>query len=404
MRKLMSNISTKGRGLSLYDLRSLAQNEPEAFVHKIQTLVDDGKLKFSDFHDLRSLYAAFADVQVPVIMDIAGGTQRAIMASAFPILTGTAAIAAINDAYNAVSTIGQELVTEIEDPKKVTTIAAIEALDSEKDEVKDHEDFPEIGTTEEMVEIRHKQNGRILRIHQNMIDENEIADIVSRINKLGEIASDHIEEQTLKRVYDYDGSKSSPAEPYVYRPNGSGTALYSSSANTPGVRAPNGTEIQNNALEDESDLEACRQRLNGMKNSRGTRITIPWSEIAILVPDAKIGTLSKILNSEYVPGVENEKSNWGPGGRWNIPVGRVLSSPKCDDLSTGCWLMGAFKKQFRRKWKLRFEYVTLGTDTQAYLNSRIAAQFRIAWDCEVGAVDYVYCVRNLAATTAPADE
>jgi len=205
-------------------------------------------------------------------------------------------------------------------------------------------------------------------------------------------------------VTDYDGSKSSPTEPYVYRPNGTGTALFSATANTPGTRAPSGTCIQNNALVDETDLDASRNRLAGFKNARGERISLPWSEVVTFVPYALIGTLSKIGNSEYVPGVENERSNYGPSGMWSIPPERRLTTPKLDDLSSSAWYQGIPKRQFKRKWKLRFEYVTLGTDTQAYLNSRIAFQARIAWDVEIGATDYVYWVQNLSGTTFPADE
>jgi len=141
-----------------------------------------------------------------------------------------------------------------------------------------------------------------------------------------------------------------------------------------------------------------------MLNNRGKRITIPRSMIKILVPDAIVGAVMKVLNSEYVPGVENEKSNWGPAGKWTIPAERVISSPKMDDLSSSAWYYGAFQKQFKRKWKMRFEYVTLGSDTQAYLNSQIAFQARLAWDVEIGAVDYIYVIQNLTATDAPYDE
>jgi len=398
-----SNIITGNKGLSLYDLRSLAQNEPEEFLRKVQAGADSGKLKFLDVKDLKALYRYFADVQIPVTIEIAGA-QRAISASAFPILTGTLAIAAINERYNQIETIGQHLVQEIEDSKKVTTIAAIEALDKNVDEVKSGDDFPEITAIEEKVEIRHKLNGRKLTILADAIEENEIADITGRINALAEIASDHIEEQTLERVTDHYGSAASPAEPYAYRPAGTGTQLYNATDDYPGARASSGTRINNNALEDDSDLEAARIHLAAMKNSRDKRIWIPWSEVKWLGPDALIGTVAKLFNSEYVPGVENEKSNWGPKGRWWLPPERILSSPKMDDLSATCWYLGAFQKQFRRKWKLRFEYVTLGMDTQAYLNSRVAFQARIAWDCEIGAVDYIYCIQNLAATSAPKDE
>lgn len=389
--------------LSTWDIRSLAKNEPSEFLHKVYSGVESGKLKFSDIRDIKELYRALADVQVPVTMEMAGA-QRSISTSAFPILTGTLAIAAINESYQAVPAIGDALVTDFEDSKKVTSVAAVHSLDKETEEVKELGEFPEVGVDEEKVEIRHKRNGRRLTISAESIEENELPDIISRINALGEIAGEWIEEQTLSRVMDYYGSKSSPGEPYVYRPGGTGTALFSASANTPGTRAPSGTREQNNAFSDESDLEKARVLLASMKNARGKRINVPYSERVLLVPDAIVGSILKVLNSEYVPGVESEVSNWGPRGKWNIPGERVFSSPKLDDFSTSAWYYGAPKRQFRRKWKLRFEYVTLGMDTQAYLSNRIAFQARIAWDCEVGATDYVYWIQNLSGTTAPYDE
>lgn len=402
-RRFLSNIVGSGSGMPLSELRTLIKNEPQEFVRKIGALAEEGKLSLGDFRDLRSLFLYTHDLQVPVSLEVMG-SQRTVSASAFPILTGTLAIAAINDAYASVPSIGGDLVTEMDDNKKVTTIAAVHTLDNNVDEVKELQDFPEIGTDEEKVEIRHKRNGRKLTISAEAIEENEIADIVTRINAIGEIAGEWIEEQTLARVTDHYGSQATPAEPYVYRPNGTGTQLYNSTANNPGTRAPSGTRVTNNALVDETDLSAVRTVLRAMKNARGKRINIPWSEVLILVPDALLETLMKILSSELVPGVENEYSAWGPRGMFTIPTERVKSSPKLDDLSSSAWYMGAFRRQFVRKWKLRFEYVTLGMDTQAYLNSRIAFQARIAWDCEIGARDYVYVVQSLSGTTAPADE
>lgn len=398
-----TNLVPVDGSLSLMDLRALAMNDPKVFVAKIQKGINEGKLKLSDVRNWPGLYAALSDVKVPVTMEIAGA-QRAIESSAFPILTGTLAIAAINESYAGVPNIGDDLVTDMEDNKKVTTIAAAHSLDKNIDEVKEMDDFPEIGVDEEKVEIRHRRNGRKLTISAESIEENEIADISTRINALGEIAGEWVEEQTLQRVTDHNGSAGTPAEPYVYRPAGTGTQLFSATANTPGTRAPSGTRINSNPLVDETDLANARAVIRAMKNARGRRINIAWSEIMVVVPDALLDTLLKVLHSEYVPGVFNEKSSWGPGGIYAIPDNRIRSSPKLDDLSTTAWYMGAFRRQFKRKWKLRFEYVTLGTDTQAYLNSRVAFQARLAWDVEIGATDYVYVVQNLAATTAPYDD
>lgn len=403
MQPLVNPIIPQGNGLSIYDLRNLAQNEPVDFVHKVQKSVLDGKLRIEDLKDLNTLYRGLADVTVKH-KALINGIERTVSSSAFPVLVGATAVAAVNDAYTKVETVGQDLVMEFDDNKKISTVAQLETLDAHVDEVKELRDFPEVGAAEESFEIRHRKNGRKLSISVESILENDLPDIVSRLNKLGEIMGTQIENLTLKRVTDYYGSANSGAEPYVYRPGGTGTALFSATANTPGSRAPNGTCNQNNAFADETDLEDVRVHLASMIDDNGDRLAVPRSELVILCPDEIVGSVLKVLNSEYVPGVENEVSNWGPRGKWHIPQERVLSTPRLSDLSTSAWYYGAPKKQFRRKWKMRAEVVTLGQDTQAYLNSQIAFQARIAWDCEVGAVDYVYWVQNLSATTFPIDE
>lgn len=401
---IRSNIQTQ-RGMSLYDLRSLAQNEPGEFMRKIEEGASSGKLKLTDIRNITAVWQALADVNVEVNIPDLSGSMRTITTSAFPILTGNLVIAMINSGYDAIEKIGQDLVMEIDDPHKVTAIASVSGLDSGKDEVKEKEDFPEIGASEEKVEIRHRKNGRKLTMTAENIRENEIASFILLVNDMINFIYRRVEKLTLLRVTDHYGSGSVQAEPYVYRPNGIGTPLYSAVANTPNARAPLGTRINNNQYKDETDLENARVRLATMKDNNGERIGGPGrSNTIILCPDAVIGKIAKTLNSEFVPGVRNEKSNWGPGGRWHIPVERVLSSPLLDDLSPTAWYYGAPKKQFIRKWKMRFEYVSLGMTTQAYLNAQIAAQYRIAYDVEVGSRDVVSMIQNLAAETAPVDE
>ena len=394
-------------GLSLGGLREIALNDPKNFMQKIDGLIENGTIKPADIlANARGLFMNFSDVPVTVHMpdELTHSGQRAITTSAFPVLTGTAIIKMFNDKYAKLPTIGQDLVTDFDDNKKITTIAAVLNDDKHVSEVKETEEYPEIGASEETVQIRHRKNGRKISLTTEMLRENDIPNFLMRVNALPEIASDEIEELTLARVTDHYGSAASAAEPYVYRPEGTGTALYSSTANTPGTRAPSGTRVANNAFVDETDLDAARAVLAAMLNGRGKRINIPVSERVILCPDAILGAVLKVMISEYVPGVENEISNWGPRGRWNIPVARILSSPKVDDLSTSAWYYGAPKRQFLRKWKIRFTYVTLGQNTQAYLDRDIAFQARISWDCEVGATDYVNFIQCLSASTAPADE
>ena len=396
-RQFLPNIQIGSGGMDAAALRTLAQNEPEAFMRKVETNIQSGKFSWEQVRSLPKLFNALSDVKVPTQITLAG-EQRAIMASAFPLLAGGLTAAGINAAYQAVPTIGEELVTEREDNKAVSIYASLLSEDTQVDTVSEGKDFPEIGAGEEKYEIRHRRNGRRISITMETIEENDVANITSRINALGEIAGEFVEEQTLRRVCDIDGSGTSPAEPYALRINGAGAALYQTD-NDPLDRLPTtGNRITNNALEETPNLDAARERLAGVKNSRGKRISIPVASCTLLVPDALVGTASWILGSMLEPGVENQLNNWGPRGQWRP---RLLSSPKLDDLSTTVWYFGWFQKQFIRKWKLRYETVTLGTNTESYLRSRLGFQARIAWDCEIGAVDYVYVMQNLSATTAP---
>ena len=394
--RIVPDVLISGPRLDMDALRTMARNEPAAFAAKVQGLIDGG-MRWSDVRDLRHLYRSLRDVQIEVLVNDAGD-QRAVMASAFPLLSGGLTVAGLNDAYDAIPTIGQELVSELEDPKVSTTLAAVHTLDVGKDRVNESEDFPEIGASEEKYTIGQKRNGRRLSITMEAIEENDVPGISEKVNALGEIASDFVEEQTLSRVCDLHGSASSPAEPYVMHRNGAAASLYSSTANTPSARTPSGTRVTNNALADVTNLDAARTVLAAMKNERGKRIAIPISRCKLLVPDALAGTAGQILRSEMVSGVVNEVSAWGPRGDYRP---RLLSSPKMDDLSTSAWYLGWFEKQFVRKWKLRMEYMTLTGDTESKLRSRIAAQFRVAWNCEIGARDHVYVVQCLSGTTAP---
>lgn len=394
-----SGITIGGPGLDAEALRDFAKNHPEEFMGKIQGEIDSGKFSWRSVGDLRRLQERLSGIELEVQETLPGGSTRAVMSSAFPLLSGQLTQAGIQAAYDSVQTIGQDLVTDIEDPKAVTTMASIHAMDVEVEKVAENDEFPEINASEEKVEIRSLRNGRKLTVTQEVIDRNDVADIINRINALGQIASDRVEEQTLRRVFDIDGSDASSAEPYVYRPAGAGTQLYNSTANNPGTRAPSGTRVDNNALVDETDLEAVRAVLANMRNNRGKRIASSINQMQIVVPDALTGVTAKLLGSELQPGVENELNNWGPRGMWRP---RPISSPKIDDLSTTAWYMGDFKKQFVRKWALRMENVTLsGASTQEFLNRRIAFQARIAWDVEIGALDYVFVVQSLSGTTAP---
>lgn len=389
--------------MDIESLRSVAEQRPEDFMRRAQSLIDDGKLSWSNVRSLPKFFNSFLDVPVRTVVD-KGGEKHAITTSAFPLLSGALTVAAVNDGMESVDTIAGELVTERKTNKKVTMIAGILREDTDIDRVDTDvagEEYPLLGAGEEQFEIRNWPNGRRLAFTQATIQENDVANIVARCNGLGEIAMEAIEMLSLRRVTDYYGSQSSPTAPYVLNMNKANAALYTTSANSPGTRAPSGTRIENNALVDTTDLDAARSRLTAMVNDLGHSMAIPMSRCVLLVPDALLATALKIQGSTLEPGVENELNNWGQRGRWRP---KLLSSPRLDSLSTSAWYLGDFKKQFTRLCKLEIQNDMLGANTESFLTRDVVLQFRTKWDFNVGAVGYNWVTQCLSATTAPADE
>mgnify|MGYP001571489275 FL=1 len=386
-------------GLDMAGVAALLVQNPAAGFRRIQEeLIDTGKFRLQDIRDLRQMFNRLADIQVPVQMPVFGEV-RTIDSSAFPLLVGNLMVKAMNERHDEIETIGQELVQELDDPKKITVVANITNLDTAgKKGVPEGEDYPMISAGEEKTEIRHRRDGRRIALTMEMIEENDVAGFVELVNALEDFSRDIVEEQTLQRVTDNAGSAAAAAEPYVYRPDGAGAALFSATANTPGTRAPNGTRLTNTALVDITDMEAARSRLFSMLNNRLKRFNVPMSEVIVLVPDALRPTLATIQSSQWVPGVLGENNIWGPAGDYRP---RMLSSPKLDDISTTAWYMGRPQKQFRRKWKTRMEYVTLTGNTQRFLEARIGFQARLGWDVEVGAITYEHWIQCLSGVTAP---
>jgi len=399
-RKLLNLLHPTARGaLSLGDIRRMAKDNPQDFAEKSVEAIEDGALSVESIRDWPGLQQALIGIETPCMID-----RRSINTGAFPMLTGNLSIAAINAAYEAVPTIGQELVREMDSNKDIQIVANIHALGHSMKRVEEGADYPIVGAKEEWVSIDSQPNGLRTIITQKLIDQNDTAGIVERLTAPGEIAAEFIEEQTLRRVTDADGSNTTAqVAPFVYNPLGKGVRLYDPTADNPGPRASQGTQEQNNALADDSNLERARTKLTQMLNERKKRIQI-WrndGSMILLVPDALVLAADKILRSEFTPGVFNELAPFGPRGRYTP---NLLTSPKLDDLSTTTWYMGDFKRQFTRKWSLRMELVTLAMDEQAFLKSRIAFQSRIAWDVEIGATDYIFVVQNLDGTayTPPA--
>lgn len=391
--RVTSDLEVVSNGLNLSDLRAFAKSQPQNFDRLTKELCEKGDLTLRHVN-LSNVADALSDVDLPTQFQ-----GRTVMTSAFPLFTGNLMVAGLNAAYEAVPTIGQELVTDMETNKKETVIAGVLSLKHKNLEVEEGAPFPTLGSTQERFDIIQKRKGARIQVTQELLEEADAANqLADRVNFLGELMAEEIEKQTLEMVCDLDGSTASAAEPYVLHLNKSGTAFYTTVNTTQTRLHASGNRVTNNALVDVTDLDAARTRLAGMKNSRGERLPIRYDELVLLVPDALLGVATSIRNSDLEPGNLQSKNNWGPQGPWRP---RIVSSPKLDDISTTAWYLGNFKRNFKRAFKIRMETVTLA-DPAAYARARIAFEARVAWSVGIGACDQgVYVVQCLPATTAP---
>lgn len=380
-------IQSKG---SISDLKSLAANNPTEFVKKTQELTESGKIGLRQAGNLRGLYESLSPVNIPISLE-----KREITSNAFQVLTSNFVVKEIMNGYEAIPDDTADLVTPISDPNKTTIIANVFAYDKDIDEVRETENFPEIYVGDEYVQIGQKRNGRKVSITKQAIAENRIADIVARCNAVGQFTQRAITKLTWRRVTDCFGSADSATAPYVYKPNGTNTPLYSASENTPGVRTPLGNRLTGNPLVDSGSLERAYDLLATFVEQNGDPIPLEISNCMLVVPFNLQFKLFNIINSNFI----DEKqtiNNWGPAGQYR-PIPKV--SRWLNTLNTTAWYLGDFKRQFYRKTKEELSIPTLGGDTQAALDADIVFQARASLDVEVGAVDYCYVVQNLAGTT-----
>ena len=383
-------------------LLDLASKDGRRFVEITGQLASAGKLRWEDV-DLKALFFRTIDLQCEVEVEIAGfgmEGRRTITTSAFPVIAGqlTAELMSRND--DEAETIWQELV-EVRDTNKETT-HLIRIINQDPSHIGgkrriEGDPYPLMASGEERFQVDTIDDGRRIAINQKVIETNDKAGFMEQIGGLREWAMNRRDVVTLYRVWDLYGSGTTPAAPYVYRPNGSGTALYTTSA-TAHRRARSGTRVTDRPLVDGASLQAAINILANMRDENGIRVG-GLVELDLVVPHALAATADVLVLSERTPGVVEAFNPYGPRGRYRI---RVLTSPKIDDFTTQDWLLGRrISRQFQMVTRLNMEFVSMPGSMQDFLRTRLAFEARIADEFEVGARDHNRVVQALATTTAP---
>lgn len=413
----MTEAKKKRVGLKVRSQYSVTSGDPEQeiaqmisgcrgggqeFVQRAEQAISKGLLRWEDI-DLLGLFRSTIDQQVEVRADMGPALGvRTMTTSMFPILTGLLT-AELLSREEETDSIWPQLVTVRPTNKDTTHLIRIVNSDPHTGtvggRVRDVEvdGYPTMASGEDRVQVDTVHDGRRLALSAKLIETNDAPAFIEQVDALREWANERREVVVLQRVYDLFGSSSSPAQPYVYRPRGVGTALYTTSTTTL-ARAPSGTRIENNLLVDGKSLQTMIDRLVTMLNDNGYKMSA-GRQFDLVVPHALLATALKITGSELTPGVENEKSPYGPGGHYSF---NIHSSPKIDSFTTSSVLLAnQIQRQFQLVSRIDMEYVSMPASMQDFLRTRLGFEARIADEFEVGAKDHNRVVQSLEATDAP---
>jgi hypothetical protein len=376
-----------GDHLSLNDWRDILRNDQGDFDRTTQELLKSGKVT-PDQCSLRAWYDAFGNTPVKqTVLDSVNGQLRVVSTSAFAVLAGNTVLARVKAAFEDVPTIGDKLVTLLELDEATTTIPTINAGDNAMKPVPEGHPYPVMGATEATFVIGDKKYGRRIQITDEMVRRDQTGLILRWAGSLGQMMAKFQEKLIINRVCDtlLDGV-------YVFRPDGTNTSLYSSTARTHGTN-----KVLSNALVDTTDLENARLKLAAMTDDSGEPIL---SRAAVLlVPDALVSVAQTFLGSELLPGTVNQINSWGPRGNYQP---QLLSSPYMDQIATtgtSSWYLGDPQRQFILKQSVGLETSQQGAESEEMFSSDIRAQFKVRWAGEVGTDGYEYFIQNVIAAS-----
>lgn len=400
--QVRSNYHVGGGEADMRGLFDIAKKNGTKFLEVTRALIQQGKLRMEDV-DLRALFIETIDLQCEVRAFIPGIGERTLQTSAFPILTGNLIAELLDRPDDSAEPIWSRLVTVRPTMKDTTHLVRVVNSDPSHtggNKRAEGAPYPLMVSGEERVQVDTVDDGRRIAIGQKLIETNDKPALIEQVNALREWANERRDKITLLRAYDVAGSGATPAAPYVYRPNGTGAALYNVST-TAHRRAPSGTRVINNAIVDGANLKALIDVLANMRDENGNRVSA-LNELELLSPHALSDVIERILGSDMTPGVENEKNPYGPKGRFKITP---IYSPKIDDFTTTSVVLARkFSKQFVLVSRVDMEYVSMAASMQDFLRTRMALEARIADEFEVGARDHNRAVQSLAgsvAATAP---
>lgn len=336
------------------------------FYHKVVELLNEKKLTPDDFsyyelaeacgvlprlRSLRETSTLEHSLNSPeAITYLLQESNPGVSTHLFQVMTGELIGRKVIEGYEDDSGfIGDRLVSVIPSRYRNTKIAGFRAL-AGPTEVHEGHPYEESSFEEKFVTSQESKQGRILSINEELIAFDQTGEIHRRAMALGYYLRQERERTIIRAVTDADAG----AGKYVYRPSGTGQALYASDgSNRNYVGSGNTTSTGFNsaiALADWTDVEkVLHYRATQVFDDRadGSRRPIVAPAKQLLVSESLRGTACSIVHSTEVH-VNTDNGN----ARVANPVHNtleVLSSPFIDEQGTpgvNYWYLGDFRRQF----------------------------------------------------------
>jgi hypothetical protein len=295
-------------------------------------------------------------------------------------------------AYTELPTIGDKLVTDMPSKSRHETIVGFSEVEGLKD-VNESMPYEDSGLGEKYVTSEAGKRGRLIYITEETIMEDRTGQILVRAQRLGRSARIDKEKTIINGVMDRYGT--------VYRPNGTPTALYSTThGNLMGTVGAIAGYTTAEALVDWSDIDKVQQfHPASIKDDRqiGTQDPILWNPTQILVPNGLRATAMRIRNAVEVRMLTDSGNTQTIFTNPVAGMFEVLSSPYINFTGisgvTADWYYGNFPEQFfwHNVWPI--QTFSLGSNSFQAWERDVVAGFKVRYLGAVFAAEHRHVVK-----------
>lgn len=283
-------------------------------------------------------------------------SNAAVMSQAFATMTGQLISSKVLEAYNAVPSVADTLMSTMTGQRlRNQRLAGLTHIGGGFDDINEGHPYPETDFSEKYIVTSETKHGGMLAITEELLTFDQTGEIYRRASGMGEALRNKLERTKIRALCDTQDVKNDGSSIYVWRPSGTGETLYATDGSNLNYIGSGGVSGFNSAspLVDYTDLDLVRvYRATKAVDDRidGTARPIGGinSNLTLLVPEGKRSVANNIVFPSQMATVPS--SSGGTEFYHQNPVSgfvsRVVSSPYVDEINGDDYYVGDFAKQF----------------------------------------------------------